>query len=65
MAINIKHAHCKGCGICVAFCPQKILVLDELGVIKLVNPENCTQCLQCELRCPEFAVKIVKSEVEK
>lgn len=60
MAINIEPSRCKGCNICVTFCPKKILALDELGVIYVVDHEKCIKCSQCELRCPEFAIKITK-----
>ena len=48
--ITIKLPRCKGCGICVAFCPKKVLAIDELGKVIIVNPEACIACGQCELR---------------
>jgi len=29
--LAINREWCKGCGICVAFCPKDVLVLDEEG----------------------------------
>ena len=46
---------CKGCGICVAFCPKNVLELDR-GVIEIARPDDCIKCGQCELRCPDFAI---------
>ena len=46
---------CKGCGICVAFCPKQVLEI-ELGKIKIARPEDCIRCGQCELRCPDYAI---------
>jgi 2-oxoglutarate ferredoxin oxidoreductase subunit delta len=51
--------YCKGCGICVEFCPKKVLELDELGKIVIANEKDCIVCKQCELRCPDFAVYFV------
>lgn len=46
---------CKGCGICVAFCPKDVLAIkDEKVVIK--DLDSCIQCGQCELRCPDYAI---------
>jgi 2-oxoglutarate ferredoxin oxidoreductase subunit delta len=59
MALNINPKFCKGCGICVAFCPKHILELDERGKIMVTDPEKCINCGQCELRCPDFAIKVV------
>jgi 2-oxoglutarate ferredoxin oxidoreductase subunit delta len=48
---------CKGCGICVEFCPQGVLGLDAtLEKAYVANPEKCTLCGRCELRCPDFAI---------
>ena len=52
--INVKW--CKGCGICVAFCPKKCLSLNENEKIQLHAPEDCIKCGMCELRCPDLAI---------
>ena len=62
--ITIKLPRCTGCGICVAFCPTKVLAIDELGKVIIVNPEACIACGQCELRCPDYAI-FVDKKVEK
>ena len=62
--ITINLPRCKGCGICVAFCPKKVLAIDELGKVIIVNPEACIACGQCELRCPDYAI-FVDKKVEK
>lgn len=46
---------CKGCGICVAFCPKKILGLKN-EKIEILDIDNCIKCGQCELRCPDYAI---------
>lgn len=49
---------CKGCGLCVAFCPGKVLELNALGKAEVVHPEECINCGFCELHCPDFAIAI-------
>lgn len=58
--IMIKQERCKGCNICVFFCPKKVLALDALGKVKIVNGEACIACGQCELRCPDYAIYVDK-----
>ena len=53
---------CKGCGICVAFCPRKVLEVKHEKVV-VSNPEACIKCALCELRCPDYAIFV--REVEK
>ena len=53
---------CKGCGICVAFCPRKVLEVKHEKVV-VVNPGACVKCALCELRCPDYAIYV--KEVEK
>ena len=48
---------CKGCGICVGFCPKQVLkIVNEKCVI--AYPDACIFCGQCELRCPDNAIYI-------
>ena len=54
--ISIKMERCKGCGICVAFCPKDVLAVDELGKVQVVQGDACIGCGQCELRCPDYAI---------
>lgn len=53
--IQIKKEWCKGCGICVAFCPKSVLGL-RAGKVITVNSSECIQCGQCEMRCPDYAI---------
>jgi 2-oxoglutarate ferredoxin oxidoreductase subunit delta len=54
----INREWCKGCRICVEFCPEDALAMDEMGKATLAYPEKCTDCKMCELRCPDLAIEI-------
>jgi 2-oxoglutarate ferredoxin oxidoreductase subunit delta len=58
----INREWCKGCGICVAFCPKKVLELDDKDKAAAVRPADCIGCRLCELRCPDLAIEIVFEE---
>jgi 2-oxoglutarate ferredoxin oxidoreductase subunit delta len=55
---------CKGCGICVEFCPVKVLEIKD-GKVELIDEDRCIKCGICELRCPDFAIYLeVKENVK-
>jgi 2-oxoglutarate ferredoxin oxidoreductase subunit delta len=60
--ININLKWCKACGICVGFCPKKVLYKNEKGYPEVKDKAKCTKCKLCELRCPDFAIEI-KEEI--
>jgi 2-oxoglutarate ferredoxin oxidoreductase subunit delta len=59
---------CKGCGLCVMYCPKKILELsEELNAkgyhpVKVKNPDECIGCGSCYLMCPECAIEVTVEE---
>jgi len=58
--VEIFNSWCKGCGICVAFCPTKTLALSPAtGKCIIVLAEACSKCGLCELRCPDFAITVI------
>lgn len=49
---------CKACGICMAFCPQKIILPDRAGKPIVAEPDKCIGCRFCETHCPDFAITV-------
>ncbi len=55
--IDIVVSYCKGCEICVAFCPEKVLAM-EREIAKVVDISKCTNCNICEYLCPDFSITV-------
>lgn len=60
MSLRTMIKRCKGCGICVEFCPKKVLKVNEVEKVEIINEKDCIKCKQCELRCPDYAIFIEK-----
>ena len=52
---------CKRCGICVDLCPASVLDWDEDGRPYLRDRDGCVTCMNCELRCPDWAIRVVSN----
>ena len=69
--IEIIEKYCKGCHICVEFCPTKVLGLSSAFNSKgyhpphLVQPEKCSGCDLCGMYCPDFAIHGYKNEAKE
>ncbi len=57
---------CKGCELCIQFCPKKILVLDtetnQKGYFpaKVTNIDECIACGTCAIMCPDSIITVEK-----
>lgn len=60
--LSINRNWCKGCGVCIAFCPKQVLELDDKGISVAARPEDCIVCKLCEMRCPDLAIRVLLEE---
>jgi 2-oxoglutarate ferredoxin oxidoreductase subunit delta len=58
--IVIIPRYCKGCEICVKLCPKSVLEIKSFKA-SVVRIEDCIECMQCEIRCPDFAIEVYGS----
>jgi len=58
--ITIDLNKCNGDGICVDTCPVNVYELDEkAGKAKVINLDECIECLACQENCPEEAIQVI------
>lgn len=65
--LKIDYEKCKGCSMCVAACPKKLLEIDEKRLnLKGYNPvditdrEKCISCAMCATMCPDCVITITE-----
>jgi len=65
--ITIDEQRCKGCGLCVSFCPKHILELSSgaLNVkgyrpVTVTDMEACIGCCSCARMCPDLVIEVEK-----
>ena len=65
--VIVDEFFCKGCGLCTAACPVKIMELDMAALTpKGYHPaictdmDKCTGCASCALVCPDVAITVLR-----
>ena len=62
--VKIDKEKCKGCELCIEFCPANVLelsnVLNRKGHIyaEFIHSEDCIGCKACVLMCPDVCVEL-------
>lgn len=66
-SIRIDRERCKGCALCVDFCPNACIRLSEELNLKgyfvavLDSGDGCTACRNCAVMCPDAAIEVSTS----
>lgn len=69
--VTIEKNRCKGCELCVTYCPKQVLAMsreiNDKGYFyaQVVNQEACIVCRYCGLMCPDTAIEIAIEEGEE
>jgi len=64
--MTVDPNYCKGCGLCIAACPKKIIRFSEninakgYHYAECFNQEACIACKMCYNTCPDVAITIEK-----
>jgi uncharacterized Fe-S center protein len=66
---QVKGKACKGCEICLSWCPQSAISMvskdsgpEDNHPIALIDSKNCIGCGECILACPSGAIQIKWNE---
>lgn len=63
LTINAKW--CKGCALCVDYCPKNALDISNIGDVPVfIRSADCIGCSRCAGICPERAITLSKIEEE-
>jgi len=67
--IEIDREKCKGCHLCIAFCPKECITvsptINEKGYFPAEYSDNqddpcCTGCTVCAVVCPDVAIEVYR-----
>lgn len=64
-AVVIDPNKCKGCELCVYYCPQDTLAMSKYvnargNPVAIVVKDNCTACMECARVCPDVCIAVYR-----
>ena len=66
--IRIDPERCKGCSLCMEYCPSHAIALSKRLNLKgyfvadFEDKKGCTGCAVCAVMCPEVAIEVYQFE---
>lgn len=67
-SVEIDQDRCKGCSLCVLFCPQSVLEINPVQLnARGYHPaalvaEGCTGCGVCAVICPDVCITVYREQ---
>lgn len=68
--IVVDTARCKGCSLCMAACPSKVIEFSPKQVnaagypfAVAVRPDDCIGCASCGIVCPDGCITVYRKRV--
>ena len=64
--IKIDRERCKACGLCIMYCPKKLIAVSKNINKRGVRPAEfkkspeCLGCMFCAIMCPDNAIEVYK-----
>jgi 2-oxoglutarate ferredoxin oxidoreductase subunit delta len=69
-SVTFNEDLCKGCSLCIASCPVKIIKLDESRINKkgyppatIIDADKCIGCANCAVMCPDCVITVERIEI--
>ncbi len=65
--VNVFKERCRGCNLCVEFCPKHVLrqssEINSKGyhIVLMDDGSKCSGCNLCNMICPDFAISVISS----
>ena len=66
--ITINQEKCKGCNLCVVFCPKGLIKKSSklnkngLAFAEFTDNQECLGCMICALICPDCCIEVYKED---
>ena len=66
-SVTFQEEKCKGCGLCMTFCPKHILQMAPVRInakgyhpAECIDQSQCIGCASCARMCPDVVIKVEK-----